>query len=56
MSMKDLSIAIELRGFNKSWLLAVFRRLWDFLPPSVWIAINENKNDILKKFNNTDGH
>ena len=41
-----------LRGFNKSRLPAVYRRLWDLLMPSVWISLMKIKM-IFKKANTT---
>ena len=37
------------RGFNKSWLLAIYRRLSDFLPPSVWISLMKIKMTLIEK-------
>ena len=36
----------DCRGFNKSRLPAVYRRLKNLLPPSVWISLLKKKNDI----------
>ena len=35
------------KGFGKSWLRAVYCRLWDLLPPSVWISIKIPINSTL---------
>ena len=37
------------RGFNKSWLPAVYRRLQYLLPPSVWISLMKTKMILMKK-------
>ena len=37
--MKEVLQEASHTGFNNSQLVAVYRRLWDLLPPSVWISV-----------------
>ena len=42
------------RGFNKSRLPTIYRRLQDFLLPPVWISLMKIKIIFKKKFNNNE--